>query len=177
MDKSLHTGHLGKVAERTASARLHHIRHRAHRIQFCGNLLFNRLLRTLPNLNRHTALLLFGEQTILVIPLNLRDLDSRLADYARLLLRHRDIVDGPRDTRASRVVKAEPLHLVHDSGYRIKPVARDAVGHDAREHLLGDGLVDKRIVRGQHGVEEESTNRRLKRVAIKGLVLLLPLYR
>src|SRR3989344_7309929 len=153
---------------------MHHIGDGAHRVQLFSNLFFNCLLRALPYFNSHAAFLLLGEKTVLIILFYSDDLGSCLANNARLLFRHRDIVNRQSDARTSRVVKTEMLHLVHYARHGVESITHGTVSHDSGERLLGDDVIYKWVVGGQDCIEEKPTDSRLKRVVLKCRVLLLP---
>ncbi len=172
LDEALHARHLRQIAERTASAGLHHVGDRTHRVELFSDFLFHFLLRTLPDFDGHATFLFFREEAVLIVSLNGGHLSRSIINDACFPFRHRDIIDSPRNARARCIIKAETLHFVYDIRHRIKPISSDTIRHDARKHFLGDSLVHKRIVSRQDSVEEKATDGRLKWMSVEGCVLL-----
>src|SRR3989344_3453297 len=135
------------------------------------------MLRTMPNFDDHTALLVLGEQAALIVLFEARDLLARCLDNRGFPERDRDVVKGPRDAGLSRILEAEVLDAVDDGRDGVEPVADDAVVHDAREHFLSNGRVHEWVIGWQYGVEYEAADRGLERFILKRRILGLAGYR
>ena len=79
-----------------------------------------------------------------------------------------DVVNRPGNTRARCVIETETLHFVYNARDGIEPITNDTIIYDTREHFLRNRFIHKRIVRRKNGVEEESSNGRLKWMSVKG---------
>ena len=171
-DETLHTGHLGDLADGTAGAGLHHVGDGAVDRECRRDELLDFGFGTVPDLDVHAIAFLVGEQTFFPVVADVVGTGLRRGDECVLLGRHADVVDGPGDAGLRHVAEAEALDAVHDVRDAVEAVAGDEVIDDAGHLFVVDAGVNVWVVRREDGVEEEATDGRLEHLSAELRVLL-----
>ena len=112
-----------------------------------------------PDLDELVVALLVGERATQVAPVDLLGPDLVAVEDLLLVRRHDDVGDGQRDPGARGPVEArvlQPVEALRDLGHRV-PLGQ--VVDDRGLALLGQRLVDERVVRRQQLVEQHPAQR------------------
>src|SRR6478609_6974527 len=154
--QATHTGDLAQLHPVTTSTRGDHpvdgVGARQVRLHLLGDLVG----RLGPDLDELLATLVVGDQTTLVLGLDLGGLLLVALEDLELARRRDDVGDGDRGARAGRPVEAVLLERVEARRDLHLAVALGEVVDDRRQALLVDLVVDERVVEGQRLVEERA---------------------
>jgi len=71
-----------------------------------------------------------------------------------------DIAHGKGDSSFGGMLEAETLDVISELGCALDAVSLDAFPDELLEQVLGHGIVFETQMSGQHGVEDETTDRR-----------------
>ena len=144
--QATHTGDLAQLHPVTTSTRGHHpvdgVGARQVRLHLLGDLVG----RLGPDLDELLATLVVGDQTALVLGLDLGGLLLVALEDLELARRGDDVGDGDRGARAGRPVEAVLLERVEARRDLHLAVALGEVVDDRRQALLVDLVVDVRVV-------------------------------
>ena len=123
--------------------------------------------RVRPDVDHLVVALAVGDQTFLVLLLDLLHLDVRGLDHALLVGRDLHVVDADRDTRARRVLIAEAAQPVGEQHGRLVAEAPVGLVDQLAERLLVHHAIDeleRDVVRHDLG-QQDATRRRVDELA------------
>src|SRR5665647_1122212 len=155
--QATHAGDLTQLHPVTARARGHHPVDGVGVREIGFHLLGDLVGRLRPDLDELLTTLVVGDQTTLVLGLNLGGLGLVALKDLDLARRRDDVGDGDRGTRTGGPREAGLLQRVQRGRNLSLGVALGQVVDDQRQPLLVDLFVDERVVQRQRLVEERPT--------------------